>query len=119
MTFQGSTCMRTPEEHCQYRGLPSTSPCISVVLMCSHIGCLYQFKVGAPAVKCGSVRFLIGCLDLMPVHCMQSKNRVPFSRDWYVLGAASTFVRGNASISTGGAEKTPAPGFQSRQRNPQ
>ena len=55
---------------------------------------------------------------LTAIRCMQSKNRVPFSRDWYVLGAESSFLRSNASISTGGVERPPPPSFQSSQRSP-
>ena len=55
---------------------------------------------------------------------MQSQGRVPFSRDWYVLGGASAFLRNNASggianISTGGSDTTPVPRFQASERTPQ
>ena len=62
-----------------------------------------------------SVRRLLG---------VQSQGRVPFARDWYVLGGASAFLRNDASagianISTGGPDTTAVPRFQASERTPQ
>ena len=52
----------------------------------------------------------------MPV---QSKGRVPFSRDWYILGASTGFLRSNSSapasgLSTGGSDPAVSPRFQAQ-----
>ena len=50
---------------------------------------------------------------------MQSKGRVPFSRDWYILGASTGFLRSNSSapasgLSTGGSDAAASPRFQAQ-----
>ena len=50
---------------------------------------------------------------------MQSKGRVPFSRDWYILGASTGFLRSNSSapasgLSTGSPDASASPKFQAQ-----
>ena len=50
---------------------------------------------------------------------VQSKGRVPFSRDWYILGASTGFLRSNSSapasgLSTGASDASASPKFQAQ-----